>query len=268
VSTEEVLVFMLIGVLVIILVEGMFQWVGLNSVQNQIDKLSDRITTLQAMLSTTDRERQSQPLSPSAQAGGQSPGRGAQRSQPPQNQSRPQHGSPQQRTGEATRQTHPSQQQRPEPPSPSPPPAGTSYEPIILEPEPSASSSAREKTPVDLFNEDPTAFVQRFTPKRFGILNSGELRKNPNAQLIYGLQSEGDFWLFEDGNGAYVVPQAPQVFQSAHYKTEIFDCQGYEAGKRYKGVRLIQPARFRQMGDQWKLDSKGKLQLSQAEPEQ
>lgn len=269
-STGEIVLLMVQGVAFVAMIA--FCWVHFASLTRQLHRLSYRVTIIDERLAS-NRPAQNQPSAPTpADRGGsrandeQGAGNRGVPNQGWQNQSR----QAQVPRTQASRQVNEQMETaRPETVDPN---AGSADRPPIRETAipvvESPAHAAKPKNAVELFNEDPSAFMQQFSPKRFGILNSGEMRKNATAQPIYGPVAEGDFWLFEEGNGAFVVPQAPQVFQTAHYKAEIFDCDGYEGGKRYKGVQLIKPARFRQMGDQWKLDSKGSLRLSQPEPEQ
>jgi hypothetical protein len=163
--------------------------------------------------------------------------------------------------------------------APAPAPASQPAEPQKAEtpdePRPLVGVKAVHAKMAELFNQDPGAFRERFSPTRFGVTNLGKFRSQPKADPAFGPKRNGDYWLVATGpyaNSRYacVVPYPGIEVDAETFRhlRKVFNCMGYQAGRRYSGVRLVLPAVVKEMpAEGWNIVKTGIIELTKGEPD-
>ena len=170
----------------------------------------------------------------------------------------------------------------PEPPPPPPPDAAPKparrakpkKEEAAGEPPP-AGVPATQVEMTEIYNQDPGLFRERFAPTRFGVRNARELESQARAEPLFGPKRNGDYWLVAAAPGSNpghssAVPYPGIEVDAATYRhlKKVFKCMGYQAGRRYRGVRLVSPALVTEMPPEgWNIVKTGVIALTGGEPD-
>jgi hypothetical protein len=136
---------------------------------------------------------------------------------------------------------------------------------------PRANESAAFSEIVRLYNTEPKRMEEELRWETVGLANAKERYSNPHTPLRFARSAEGYYLVSSNGPPHWVIPFPGLVFNKNHYGLmgmgEVFDCQNYTTGYRYRKVILVRPAQFRANADEFELENTGQLELGAPEPD-
>jgi hypothetical protein len=139
-----------------------------------------------------------------------------------------------------------------------------------------ASQRSRADMIAESYNQEANSFLDRYPAKEFTIANMHAMGKDQSLAPEYCFveqTGQGEYWFVDSGDGSgYSVPRYKAVYNFGQFKSggldRVFDCGAVGKGYRYRKVRVIKPARFRQDGSgHLVLEHKGSLEFGDEENE-
>jgi hypothetical protein len=115
-------------------------------------------------------------------------------------------------------------------------------------------------------------FQNRFRATVIGTSNAMQRRRDNNITPEFQQMNEGEYLAVQPSDGGrtyYVVPKYDLTFQELSYGPGamgvVFDCPEFNPQLHYRHVKVIKPAKFECLGQQWILRQRGKLELGRGE---
>ena len=114
-----------------------------------------------------------------------------------------------------------------------------------------------------------TRFTQRYIPRRIGVANAMDRRRDMGIEPIFREANDGNYYAVAvEGNTTYaVVPRFALTLQEDSYGPgamgQVFDCPGYNPQESYPNVKVAKPAIFEFDPDrqQWEFRDEGELDI-------
>lgn len=112
-------------------------------------------------------------------------------------------------------------------------------------------------------------FLQTYNPMRIAVVNATSRRRDASLGPDFQTRSDGIYYAVNtiDERIFLVVPRFDLVLQDSIYApsafSEVFECPKFNSERRYRHVKVIQPAFFEPDSAQqrWTLKEKGELDL-------
>lgn len=161
------------------------------------------------------------------------------------------------------------------PPHDSSSPNTRGHSPSPAEPPP---LPAPEQAIVDAYDQaargaDRSAFTNRYQPERLDVANANELARDPSTSPRFEKAQSGEYLILNadlPDNLHAVVPKFGLTYTSDQHSraamSQVFRSEGFDGDLRYRNVRLIAPALFRNAGGSaYELAREGTLDLGPGE---
>jgi hypothetical protein len=121
---------------------------------------------------------------------------------------------------------------------------------------------------IEQFNASPhpETALERYHPKRLGVVNQSEIRSKPWATPQFGFADDGACLFFKiDEDRGYVVPRPRRLYSADSHKfdglKDLFD-SNFQEQYEYWRTNLIKPAVVQRTGNYWAVEAKGQLELA------
>lgn len=116
-------------------------------------------------------------------------------------------------------------------------------------------------------------FRRQYRTIRFGVSNTQERRLSPERKALFHNAQDGDFYAVrKNAEGLFLVlPRFDLTLQEMNFGVgaidAVYDCPNFDPEFRYRPVKVVRPALFRENAAQqsWELVERGELDLGNGE---